>query len=142
MKKDTQKKGFVRASKSGDIGKEKMLKALSENYGFVSTAAEIVGISRHTHYKWLREDPIYAEAVEMIHEKKLDDVECKLMQHIESGSETAVYFFLNHRGKSRGYNVKEDTEQPKIEITVNSPLGDASASLPSAELLTNDDDTD
>jgi len=46
------------------LKKTAMLKALESTLGVVTSACEIVGIDRTTHYRWLQEDEDYkAKAV-------------------------------------------------------------------------------
>jgi hypothetical protein len=102
--------------------KKAMLEALEKHYGIVTYACKDVGISRVTHYDWLKEDPEYKAAVEDIDNVALDHTESKLHQLIEGvwmetkpdkGGETIVYqvppnvsaviYHLKTRGKKRGY---------------------------------------
>jgi ATP-dependent Lhr-like helicase len=46
--------------------KKAMLEALEKTLGVVSTACKIVDISRTTHYRWLEEDPEYADLIETL----------------------------------------------------------------------------
>jgi len=43
--------------------KRAMLEALEKSLGVVTTAANIVGITRKTHYDWMQKDPKYAQSV-------------------------------------------------------------------------------
>lgn len=86
-----------------DYRKEKMIKALKKSLGIVQTACDAVGISRPTHYNWLREDSDYREKVDEVLEIRLDLVEGKLLQNIKSNNQRAIEYYLNTKGKSRGY---------------------------------------
>ena len=59
--------------------KNKMLKALEEYYGIVTTSCQSVGISRITHYRWLEEDEDYKSKVQDIKNAAIDFVESKLL---------------------------------------------------------------
>lgn len=114
-----------------------MLDALGKTMGIISTAAQQAGIDRCTHYKWLKSDKAYKEAVEAIEERSIDFAESKLMQLIsgvklpetkawvvtEKGKKkiiketwekhfepdtTAVIFYLKTKGKKRGYVERVD----------------------------------
>jgi len=83
--------------------KERMLDALEYNLGIVTPAAEMAGVSRESHYTWMREDPDYKAKVESFAEVALDFAERKLIQSIKRGSDTANIFYLKTKGKKRGY---------------------------------------
>lgn len=111
--------------KKTEADKEAFLIALEQSMGMVIHAADKTGISRATHYNWMRDDPEYAEKVDTIMERNLDLSESVLLKAVKNGELTAVFYHLNNKGKSRGYNVKDANEDDnrKIEITINSPLG-------------------
>jgi len=46
------------------IHKKEMVNALEANMGNITAAAQKVGITPRTHYRWLKEDPEYADATE------------------------------------------------------------------------------
>ena len=100
--------------------KAKMVQALAQTYGRVTDAAKIVDIDRTTHYRWLKEDEEYKNAVESVGEIALDFVEGKLFELIEGADRevlteagpimlkdtpnpTACIFYLKTKGKKRGY---------------------------------------
>lgn len=104
-----------------------MLEALKKTFGRVSMAAEMVGINRCTHYKWLEQDAEYKEAFEEINEAAIDFVESKLFEKItgvsvqretmagpeiyeQPPSDTAIIFYLKTKGKKRGYVEKQEIE--------------------------------
>lgn len=107
-----------------------MIEALEKSLGIVTTAAEQVGISRKTHYQWLKEDEEYKQEVESLTDAALDYAESKLFEKItgvevvsgydkESGepitytqppSDTAIIFYLKTKGKKRGYIEKTEVE--------------------------------
>lgn len=97
-----------------------MLQALEKTIGIVTRAAEMVGINRATHYKWMNEDEEYKEAVDSIGDAALDFVEGKLFELIDGAhqeimteagpqrvqnapSAPATIFYLKTKGKKRGY---------------------------------------
>lgn len=71
--------------------------------GNVTVAAEKSNISRDSHYRWLNENEKYCEAVDMVTERNIDFVEGKLMKGIQEGSERLITYYLDNKGKSRGY---------------------------------------
>lgn len=98
-----------------DIYKKAMIEALEKSLGVVTSACKNVGISRETHYRYLREDPKYKEAVEGIENVALDFAESQLHKQIKDGNSTSTIFFLKTKGKRRGYietvhNINEETD--------------------------------
>jgi hypothetical protein len=83
--------------------KKAMLEALEKSLGIVTKACKMVGISRETHYSWLRNDEKYAAAVSEVGEVALDFAESKLHEKINSGDTTAIIFYLKTKGRERGY---------------------------------------
>lgn len=106
----------VKLNKS-DTKKEAMLEALERSLGIVSTAATAVGISRSTHYEWMRKDPDYKSAVKLIEDRTLDFAESHLHKLIKEGNPAATIFFLKTKGKGRGY-----VERQEIEVAEKKPL--------------------
>jgi len=86
-----------------DINKKAMLEALEKSLGVVTTACKQVGISRETHYRWVKEDAEYGTAVEDIENIALDFAESQLHKQIMDGSTSATIFYLKTKGKNRGY---------------------------------------
>lgn len=97
--------------------KKTMLDALERSLGIVSTACEKAGISRQTHYNWLKDDPEYREAVRSIEERTIDFAESHLHALIKDKNPAATIFFLKTKGKNRGY-----IERQEIEVSEPRPL--------------------
>jgi len=92
------------------VKKELMIEALKKNMGIISSACEEVGISRQTHYNWLKDDEVYRKDAEEILEYTLDYVENKLLEKIKEGDNTAIIFYLKTKGKKRGYIERAEQE--------------------------------
>ena len=84
-----------------------MLLALKETLGVVSPACDMVGISRNTHYRWMKEDEEYKLEVEDLLEFQMDFVESKLFENINNGDISSTIFYLKTKAKSRGYIEKQ-----------------------------------
>lgn len=126
------------AGEAGEVAiirgtKEAMLYALERANGIVTTATKHAGISRDTHYRWLKEDAQYAEACDMAKEIALDFVESKLMALIngvtvkdpKNGTvyqrppDTAsVIFYLKTKGKHRGYVERSEIVNTDVIIEI------------------------
>ena len=96
-----------------------MIEALTRSLGIVTSACQSVGIDRVTHYNWCKADEKYNKAVDDIFEVTLDVVEGKLHDLIKEGNPNAIFYYLNNKGKSRGYSriqveQSDDSEKPQI----------------------------
>jgi hypothetical protein len=100
-----------------DIQKKAMVDALAQSLGIVTTACNMVGINRSTHYEWLKKDSDYAGKVKAIEGRTLDFAESHLHKLIKDGNPAATIFFLKTKGKGRGY-----VERQEIEVAEKKPL--------------------
>jgi hypothetical protein len=111
----TKKIGQENPTQSDNIKKEAMLEALSKSLGIVTEASKAVGIHRSTHYEWMKNDEDYKDSVEDLKNQTLDVAESALHSLIrEDRNVTAIIYYLNNRGKSRGYNTI-DAEKASVE---------------------------
>ena len=88
--------------------KKAMIEALEKSLGVVTTACKIVGISRNTHYLWMREDDEYKKEVNDIENMALDFVESQLFKNIQEGKTSEMIFYLKTKGKKRGYIERQE----------------------------------
>ena len=120
-----------------DINKKLMLEALKSNLGIVSKSCEAVEISRDTHYRWLKEDKEYCEAVSELNERSIDFAEGQLFNLMagakkqvvtnqgnvveikDAPNATAIIFYLKTKGKNRGYIERIETELSVAESISN-----------------------
>jgi hypothetical protein len=93
-----------------DINKKAMISALEKSLGVVTSACKNVGISRETHYKWLREDESYKDAVDDLENVALDFAESQLHKQISGGNPTSTIFYLKTKGKRRGYVERQEIQ--------------------------------
>lgn len=111
-----------------DKKKKAMIDALEKSLGVVSSAAKAAGISRDTHYRWLKEDEEYSQAVNDLDEVALDFAETALHRQIQAGSTPATIFYLKCKGRGRGYIEKQ-------EIDLNKTSGPDLSDLSTDELI-------
>lgn len=93
---------------NNDINKKGMIEALEKSLGIVTTACKAVGISRETHYRWLREDEKYKASVDSIADIALDFAESSLHKQIQKGDVSSTIFYLKTKGKHRGYIERQE----------------------------------
>lgn len=106
---------------NSDTLKKNMIEALEKTLGVVAPACKMVGISRQTHYRWLKEDEDYSVAVEDVAESTIDFAESQLHLQIKEGSTPATIFYLKTKAKHRGYVersevVTKDVNQFEVEV--------------------------
>ena len=91
-----------------------MLDAMEKNLGIVTDSCRQIGISRDTHYRWLKEDKQYKKAIKDIENVALDFAESALHQQIKKGNPLSTMFYLKCKAKKRGY-----IEQQEVKVTGN-----------------------
>jgi hypothetical protein len=121
------------------LKKDAMLQALTTSLGNVTEAAAAVGMSRETHYDWLKNDPEYNAAVASLKNVALDFAESQLKKLMEGAERqalthdgeivtikdapntSAIIFYLKTQGKQRGYIERQElsTEIKSINITID-----------------------
>jgi len=100
---------------NNDITKKAMVEALEKSLGIVTTACKSVGISRETHYRWLREDENYKKEVEALADVAIDFAESQLHKQIKEGNSTATIFYLKTKGKKRGYIERQEIQTEEVK---------------------------
>ena len=98
-----------------DTKKKAMIGALQQSLGVVTSACKAVGISRETHYEWLREDADYKYKVEDLSNIALEFAESQLHNQIKNGSTPATIFYLKTKGKKRGYIERQEIQHENLE---------------------------
>lgn len=91
-----------------EIAETEMIEAIEKAQGFVSKAAEILGISRMTFYRILGEYRTAQESLQDVREKRHDYVELKLMEGIRAGDKALIIFYLKTQAKDRGYVTRQE----------------------------------
>lgn len=91
-----------------NITKERLLVALRNSLGIVTTACDEIGISNKTYYEWYKTDPDFKSKVDDINEITLDFVENQLLKKIKEGSEKSIMFYMRYKARKRGYTDNVD----------------------------------
>jgi|TARA_R110000744_G_scaffold132570_2_gene240772 hypothetical protein len=105
-----------------DTQKAAMIEALEKSLGIVTSACKNVGISRNTHYTWMKQDDVYKESVEDIENIALDFAESQLHKQIKEGNTSGTIFYLKTKGKRRGYvertEVHQETTYKSLDVQI------------------------
>jgi hypothetical protein len=140
---DAQQHAKKEIGKGLKTRKRQMIKALVKHLGIVSPAAKEIRMDRDTHYKWLKEDPKYKQAVEDIIELKVDVLERAFVGLVMQGDRHAIVHGLKTLGRSRGYGehiqVKQDGKiDTKLELVIKNANGNNASDEGASEQQKND----
>jgi hypothetical protein len=82
--------------------------ALERANGIITSACREVGISHESYRQWCMSDPEFKKACEEARrngeELGLDEAESALFRNIKDGKESSIFYYLNNKGKDRGYS--------------------------------------
>ena len=78
-----------------------MLMALEAAFGIVMDAARRIRINPSTHYRWLKQNEAYKEAVSSMLEVRLDFAETQLLERIRKGDRKSTRLNSSHSSVSR-----------------------------------------
>ena len=82
---------------------EQIVQAIDTKNGNITEAAKGLNISRATLYNYVNASPTLQEATHQTRESLLDFAESQLKKNIEAGKETSLIYFMNCKGRHRGY---------------------------------------
>lgn len=99
-----------RQSKKRLTQKQKILKALEEEHGVVTSACKKAGVSRAQYYKLWNADDKFRQECDDVQEAAVDYVESQLFKQIQNGNITGQIFYLKTKGKHRGYIEKTEVQ--------------------------------
>ena len=101
----------VRYTKAQKVAtKEKFIELLKKSGGILKPACEALHMSRQTVLDWRKEDPEFDKACLEACELFLDEAESRLYAAVRRGNFKAVKFYLEHKGRSRGYDQHQDID--------------------------------
>ena len=105
------------------IAKEQMLKALEGSLGIVTTALKSCDLSRTNYYKWLKEDEVFAQAVNDVELIAKDFVMSKFYECIKDKVPSVViHGAKNILGMNETNRLDVTSGDERIKININ--LGD------------------
>lgn len=105
--------------------KRTLLTALEKCFGIVTPACQMAGIHRDTHYVYMNEDPLYAQAVKDIAVAKKDFAEYQLFRLATQGVPQCVMEVNKKINRDRGYGDKLD-----IGVGLNPSIGNKKIFIP------------
>lgn len=109
------KKTFGRKQKCTEI---QILEAIKGSAGIKTTIAKRLGISFHTLQSYIKKYDSVKDALLDEEETVLDMAEGNLFKLIQNGDVSAIFYFLNNKGKRRGYGFidkKQTQEQAQTD---------------------------
>jgi transposase len=96
--------------------------AFEKTFGIKTAAAQRLGVSRRTIYRWFADDDeLRMECEQAAAERTKDAVESKLFQLIEKGNPKAIMYWLDRKARDRGYGVKVDVTHNKEPVVAYVP---------------------
>ena len=90
--------------------KRLFLEALQNNMGNISEACKKANVGRTTYYDWLKADKRFAETVNDLQESLLDLAETRVHELLDDGHPATCRWFLETKGKDRGYTKRQELE--------------------------------
>jgi predicted transcriptional regulator len=110
--------------------------AIKKSYGFQAKVAEILGVSRSAVCQRINSNSEFLELCNDIKEELLDRAELKLHSLVDLNDFRAIKFFLNCKGKHRGYVERREnalTDQDGEPLTINISLTPAESLVKSIQ---------
>jgi len=100
--------------------KQKFLKWLLDSKGMLTKACRKAQIPMQQYRSWMQSDADFVQAVTEVRDTIMDSVEEKLIESAEEGYMPAISYFLDARGKDRGYGkTTGDKEQESSELDLS-----------------------
>ena len=96
------------AATSSASARDALLDALRESLGVAYFACKRANVDYEQYLQWRRDDLEFARKVASIEELALDFVEGKALEAIRDGNARLIQFYLQTKGRSRGYAPKEE----------------------------------
>lgn len=90
------------------VKESKLLEAIKDSGGFYSTIAQRLGVEWHTVDRAIKASEAAQQAVAAEQEITLDMVEGKAIERIKDGDAVMIRFYLQTKGKRRGYTMNDD----------------------------------
>ena len=102
-----------------NASRKEMLVILCHLWPNITSACGIMGISRTTFYNWKEADPLFAEAIQQLHEARLDNIESKVHDIAMGNTQytlTACIFLLNTQRSDRFQQHSKVKHEHTVEV--------------------------
>jgi hypothetical protein len=93
------------------ISEERLIEAIHDNFGIVTSICQVLGISKPTFYKLLTDK--CKDELTSARETTTDRVENSFLNNCLQGDRVCQIFYLKTRGRNRGYK-EEDTKKEEL----------------------------
>ena len=90
--------------------KDKFIEQLKKSGGILKPACESMHVSRQTILDWRKDDSDFDRACAETCELFLDEAESRLYAAVRRGNLKAIKFYLERKGRSRGYDLHQDID--------------------------------
>lgn len=98
----------VKMGRKRVIRESALLEAINGSQGFITTIAERLNCSWCTAEKAIKASEAAQQAIRAEEEITLDMVEGKAIERIKDGDAVMIRFYLQTKGKRRGYTMNDD----------------------------------
>ena len=100
---ETSSDDFCQDARSTEEKKSELLAALTDALGIALFACKRADVRYEEYLAWRRDDSEFARQVDLIEERAIDFVEGKAFEEIKKGNARLIQFFLQTKGRARGY---------------------------------------
>lgn len=97
--------------------KARLVEAMERHLGNITMACREVGLSRKTFYRYYENDIEFRESIDDMENVKLDFAELHLFKQIKMDIPSSTQFYLDRKGRRRGYE-RKDTIQHQGNVNV------------------------
>ncbi|MFT6075146.1 MAG: hypothetical protein ACJAZ1_002071 [Yoonia sp.] len=109
------------------LNPDAVIAALDAVGGIKTAAAEMLGVARSTLYLFIAANPDVEKTIAEIEEKIVDLAEGKMLTSLKAGDGQMIRWFLERKGRSRGYSTRNEITGPDGgAVVVESPTFDVS----------------
>jgi hypothetical protein len=92
---------------------DRVLEAMQQMAGVREAAAQMLGVSRVTLWRYINANPQIHEAIREIDESTKDLAEAKVIELIKAADGQTVRWYLDRKAKDRGYGHTSEISGPK-----------------------------
>ena len=104
--------------------KKRMVEAMGEELGIVTSAAKKVGIRRETHYDWMENDSEYRKAIEGLKGRTEDVIEKAFLSLVLDKNPAAVIHAVKTKLKHKGYGETQALEITNTDMNIPNLLAE------------------